>query len=148
MKLSQMELVGVGVLIVYTAFFTHPPPSLVSSLLSSPVGHGVVLLGILYLFMCHSTILGIFLSIAYVMTSTTTLEYLDPKEQKPKAPAQPTANGIPPAAVSGMLAAMSSKKKGDVRVPQSHGKASHVKPPAPTHAKPAAPTKVENFTPF
>lgn len=148
MKLSEMELVGVGVLIVYTAFFTHPPPSLVTSLLSSPVGHGVILLGILYLFMSHSTILGVFLSIAYVMTSTSTLEYFDSKEQKPKAPSQPKANGIPPAAVSGMLAAMTGKKKGDVRLPQSHGKASNVKPPVSMHAKPAAPAKVENFSTF
>ena len=147
MKLSSVELGGVALLIVYIAFFTHPPPSLVSSLLSSPIGHGVVLLGILYVVMCHSQILALFLGIAYVMSSTTTLEYLDPKEQKPTPP-QPKANGIPPAAVSGMLAALTGKKKGDARLPQSHGKASHTKPAAPTHAKPAAPAKIENFSSF
>ena len=147
MKLSSVELGGVAVLIVYVAFFTHPPPSAVSSLLSSPIGHGVVLMGILYLVMYHSQILGLFLGIAYVMSSTNTLEYLDPKEQKPNAP-QPKANGIPPAAVSGMLAALTGKKKGDVRLPQSHGKANHTKPAAPVHAKPAAPAKIENFSSF
>lgn len=147
MKLSSMELGGVALLIVYVAFFTHPPPSVVSSLLSTPIGHGVVLLAILYLVMYPSIILGLFLGIAYVMSSTSTLEYLDPKEQKPGAP-QPKANGIPPAAISGMLAAMTGKKKGDVRLPQSHGKAEHTKPAAPVHAKPAAPAKIENFSSF
>ena len=147
MKLSSIELGGVALLIVYVAFFTHPPPSIVSSLLSSPIGHGVVLLGILYVVMQHSQLLGLFLGIAYVMSSTSTMEYLDPKEQKQTAP-QPKANGIPPAAISGMLAAMTGKKKGDSRLPQSHGKASHAKPDAPAHAKPAAPSKIENFSSF
>ena len=147
MKLSSMELGGVALLIVYVAFFTHPPPSVVSSLLSTPIGHGVVLLAILYLVMYPSIILGLFLGIAYVMSSTSTLEYLDPKEQKPSAP-QPKANGIPPAAISGMLAAMTGKKKGDVRLPQSHGKAEHTKPAEPVQAKPAAPAKIENFSSF
>jgi len=147
MKLSSVELGGVALLIVYVAFFTHPPPSVISSLLSSPIGHGVVLLGILYVAMQYSHLLGLFLGIAYVMSSTSTLEYLDPKEQKPTAP-QPKANGIPPAAISGMLAAMTGKKKGDSRLPQSHGKASHTKPDAPAHAKPATPSKIENFSSF
>jgi hypothetical protein len=148
MKLSSMELGGVALLIVYVAFFTHPPPSVVSSLLSSPIGHGLVLLAVLYVGMNYSMILGLFLGIAYVMSASSTLEYLDPKEQKPKDAAQPKANGIPPAAISGMLAAMTDKKKGDVRLPQSHGKAEHTKPDAPAQPKPTPPAKIENFSSF
>jgi hypothetical protein len=92
-------------------------------------------------------ILGLFLGIAYVMSSSKTLEYLDPKEQKPTH-VQPKANGIPPAAVSGMLAAMTGKKKGDTRLPQSHGKAGHTKPVVSAHPKPTPPAKVENFSVF
>jgi len=147
MKLSSVELGSVALLIVYVAFFTHPPPSIIKSILSSPIGNGVVLMGLLYVATYYSQIIGLFLGIAYVMSSTSTLEYLDPKEQKPTTP-QPKANGIPPAAISGMLAAMTGKKKGDARLPQSHGKASHTKPTTPAHAKPAAPSKIENFSSF
>lgn len=147
MKLSSVELGSVAVLIVYVAFFTHPPPSIVSSLLSTSIGKGLVLLLILYLATGPSLIVGLFLGIAYVMSTSATLEYLDPKEQKPTT-AQPKSSGIPPAAISGMLAAMTGKKKGDVRLPQSHGKESHAKHTAPAHAKPAAPAKIENFSSF
>lgn len=143
MKLTSVELGTVVVLIVYVAFFTHPPPSVVTTLLSSPIGKGVVLLTILYLATGPSLIVGLFLGIAYVMTTTSTLEYLDPKEQKP----QPKSSGIPPAAISGMLSAMTGKKKQD-RLPQSHGKANHTKPDAPAHPKPTTPVKTENFSSF
>lgn len=145
MKPSSIELAGVGLLIVYIAFFTHPPPSVVTSVLSNPIGSGVVLLGILYLTMCQSMIVGLFLGIAYVMSSTKTLEYLDPKQQTPP---QPKAAGIPPAAITGMLAKMTGSKKGDVRLPQSHGKADNKKPSEHVQPKPAAPVKIENFSVF
>lgn len=141
MKLSSIELGGVAALIVYIAFFSHPPPSVVATLLSTPIGHGIVLLGILYTAVYQSKILALFLGIAYTMSSSKTLEYLDPKEQKPTPP-QPKANGIPPAAISGMLAAMTGKKG----LPSAHGKAA--KPAAPTHPKPSPPAKVENFSSF
>ena len=148
MKLSALELGGVALLIVYIAFFTHPPPDLVTQLLTSPIGHGVMLLTILYLAVYRSMILGLFLGIAYVMSTSKTLEYLDPKEQKATVP-QPKANGIPPAAISGMLAAMTGKKKGDTRLPQSQEKADAVKPIVMhTPPKPAAPVKIENFSVF
>jgi len=85
MKLSQTELVVVGLLIAYTAFFSHPPPSHIKDFLSSPVGHAVFLLGIVYITVYKSLIIGIFAGIAYVMTAANTTEYLDAKEQKPKA---------------------------------------------------------------
>lgn len=144
MKPSSIELAGVGLLIVYIAFFTHPPPSIVASVLSNPIASGVVLLGILYLTMCQSMIVGLFLGIAYVMSSMKTLEYMDPKQQTP----QPKAAGIPPAAITGMLAKLTGSKKGDVRLPQSHGKADHKKPSEPVQPKPAAPVKIENFSVF
>ena len=85
MKLSQTELVVVGLLIAYIAFFSHPPPSHIKDFLSSPVGHAVFLLGIVYITVYKSLIIGIFAGIAYVMTAANTTEYLDAKEQKPKA---------------------------------------------------------------
>jgi len=151
MKLSAFELGAIGLLIVYVAFFTHPPPSLITSLLSTPVGHGVVLLVILYVATYHSMILGLFLGIAYIMSSSNTIEYLDPNEQSStkKEKAQPKANGIPPAAISGMLAAMTGKKKGDTRLPQTQGKDDTAKPVVMhTPPKPAAPEKIENFSVF
>ena len=74
MKLSQTELVVVGLLIAYTAFFSHPPPSHIKDFLSSPVGHAVFLLGIVYITVYKSLIIGIFAGIAYVMTAANTTE--------------------------------------------------------------------------
>jgi hypothetical protein len=150
MKLSAFELGGIGLLIVYVAFFTHPPPALVTSLLSTPVGHGVVLLLVLYLAVYHSMILGLFLGIAYIMSSSNTIEYLDAKEQSlpKKEKPQPKASGIPPAAITGMLSAMTGKKKGDTRIPQTQGKDDTTKPTLHTPPKPAAPEKIENFSVF
>jgi hypothetical protein len=92
MKLSQTELVVVGLLIAYIAFFTHPPPSHIKDFLSSPVGHAVFLLGIVYLTVYKSLIIGIFAGIAYVMTAASTTEYLKADEQKPKASTPSTSS--------------------------------------------------------
>lgn len=154
MKISPPELFVVGLIIVYIAFFTHPPPEMVSIFLAGPAGQAVMLLFILYMTAFRSKMIGLFLGIAYVMSVSKTLEYLDPKEQKaPKPPvaappAGPTAAGIPPAAISGMLAALTSKNKSDTSLPQSHGKAAHTKPEPLAHPKPAAPAKIENFSMF
>lgn len=76
MKLQRNELIVIVLIIVYIAFFTHPPPSHISNLLESPVGHMVMLLGILYVITYQSLIVGIFLGIAYIMTSSNIIEHL------------------------------------------------------------------------
>lgn len=153
MKLSRNELVLVVLVILYIAFFTHPPPSHISNLLETPVGHAVALLGIFYVTVYQSLVLGIFLGVAYIMTAKRVTEYMDPKEQAPKKkeePKQPTANGIPPPAVTGALKSL--LQKGDVRLPQTAGKSETVKPVEKMTAKPSNPVdtklKVENFASF
>ena len=156
MKLNQKELVLVGVIIVYIAFFTHPPPAHITNLLESPVGHIVALLGILYVTVYQSLIVGVFLGIAYLMTSPRVTEYMDEKQQTPSAkapaPPQPKSSGVPPPAITGMLEA-AMKKKGDTRLPQAQGKSNTVKPtevvaPKPAPPPPTAKSGVENFASF
>jgi hypothetical protein len=152
MKLSRNELVLVVLVILYVAFFTHPPPSHFVNLLESPVGHAVALLGIFYVTVYQSLILGIFLGVAYIMTAKHVTEYMDPKEQAPKKeePKQPTANGVPPPAVTGAMKSL--LQKGDTRLPQAAGKSETVKPAQKAPAKPSNPVdsklKVENFASF
>ncbi len=155
MKLTQAELILIAVIIGYIAFFTHPPPSHITNLLETPVGHIVALLGILYVTVYKSLLVGVFLGIAYIMTSHRVTEYMDEKEQKPKGPetpAQPKSTGVPPPAVSGMVG-QSMRKKGDTRLPQAQGKSNTMKPTEVVPPKPAAPpptTKsgVEHFAAF
>lgn len=155
MKLTQQELVLIAVIIGYIAFFTHPPPSHITNLLETPVGHIVALLGILYVTVYKSLLVGVFLGIAYIMTTPRVTEYMDEKQQTPKGPetpAQPKSAGVPPPAVTGMVG-QSIHKKGDTRLPQAQGKSNTVKPTEVVAPKPAAPpptTKsgVEHFAAF
>ncbi len=155
MKLTRIEMGLVGLIIVYIAFFTHPAPSHLLNFLETPVGHGIALLGVLYVTAYQSFIVGIFLGIAYIMTAKNVTEYMDEKEQKPEPKKeekkQPTANGIPPPAVTGAIQSM--MKKGDTRLPQAQGKSVTNKPSTTTPPKPASPpptTKsgVEHFASF
>ena len=146
MKLTQFELLSVGLLVVYVAFFSHPPPSHITNFLESPVGHAVVLLGILYLVSKVSFIVGLFAAIAYLVTIRPAFEYLDPKEQKPTDKEQPKASGVPSPAITGMLASMLSKQKGDTRLPQTAGKDVKTKPKEATPPKPK--DNAEHFTAF
>lgn len=155
MRLSRNELIVVGVIIAYIAFFTHPPPSHITNLLETPVGHIIALLGILYVTVYQSLLVGVFLGIAYIMTSPKVTEYMDEKQQTPKGPetpAQPKSTGVPPPAVTGMVGD-SMRKKGDTRLPQAQGKSNTMKPTEVVPPKPAAPpptTKsgVEHFAAF
>jgi len=133
MKLSQTELVVVGLLIAYIAFFSHPPPSHIKDFLSSPVGHAVFLLGIVYVTVYKSLIIGVFMGIAYVMTAASTTEYLDAKEQKPKAAAKPPA---PTASLKDILGKL---QKGDrVEHMATAGKTVTAPPPPTAMPKPAS----------
>lgn len=153
MKLTRNELIVVGVVILYVAFFTHPAPSHITNFLESPIGHIVSLLGIAYVLVYQSFIVGIFLGIAYIMTTKSVTEYLDEKEQKPKStetPSQPTSSGVPPPAVTGAMKSL--LEKGDTRLPQKQGKSETTKPMTSQAPKATHPSelkgKVETFSNF
>lgn len=149
MKLSTTELVVVGLLIVYIAFFTHPPPSHIKDFLGSPVGHALFLAAILWVTAYKSLIVGVFLGIAYLMTAKSVTEYLDPTEQKPAAPkAQPKSSAVPEPVVADLIKDI--MKKGDK--PAHHAKAGKsvtAPPPATQDPKPAsASSTVEKFASY
>jgi hypothetical protein len=147
MKLSQIELVSVGLIILYVAFFSHPPPSHIKDFLSSPVGHAVSLVAILYVTVYKSLIVGVFLGIAYVMTAASTTEYLDEKEQKPKEKDQPKSAGVP-APTTSLKDIMGKLQKGDSLAHKAvSGKSDTAPPPATTTPKPAAPKTTGTLTP-
>ena len=146
MKLSQIELVSVGLIILYVAFFSHPPPSHIKDFLSSPVGHAAFLVAILYVTVYKSLIIGVFLGIAYVMTAASTTEYLDEKEQKPKEK-EPKTAGVP-APTSSLKDILGKLEKGDsVAHKAVAGKSDTTPPPATTAPKPAAPKSQTTLTP-
>jgi hypothetical protein len=133
------------VLIVYIAFFSHPPPQFISQVLDNPVGQLLVLVGVLYTFM-KKPLVGLFLGIAYLVSSYPTLEYLDPKEQKEEKP-QPKS-GAPKVDVAqiGKLAQMLGKGS---KLPTQKGKDVTEKPPETQPVKPHVDPKVtEKFTSF
>ena len=146
MKLTPAEIVISGLLIVYVAFFTHPAPEHITNLLSSPVGHVFVLLGLLYVTVYQSLIIGIFLGIAYLMTAQQVTEYMEnPKKEEPP---HPTVSGVHPPAVHGAIAAL--MKKGDTRLPtHASKKGKDVEKPVETKAPKPTPTKAhETFASF
>jgi len=157
MRLTQTELGVVALLIGYMAFFTSPPPSHISDFLSTPVGKIIGLVGILYVAVYQSLIIGVFLAIAYIMTAGPVTEYLDPKDQTPKKEAsQPTSKGVPPpevkSALSSLLKAQTGPAfKGDNRLPTSSQKKGLPTASAPKTAappKPTPPKAVEHFASF
>lgn len=148
MRVSQTELLLTGLIILYVAFYTNPTPAFIQNIFESPVGHVIALLGVLYVVVYQSFIVGIFLGIAYIMSVKRVTEYLDPKEQTPSPP-KLTSKGVPPPAITGMLDSL--LKKGDNRLPSVHQKkGTHVeKPVEKTVPKAAAESaKVETFSNF
>ena len=150
MRLSQKELGAVGAIIVYIAFFTHPPPAHIQNFLESIAGKLFALLGILYVAVYQSLIVGVFLAIAFIFTATAVTEYMDNKhptpEPKKEEKKQPTSSGVPPPAVTGALKSL--LKKGDNRLPQAQGKSDTNKPTSVIPPKPTPPKAVENFASF
>lgn len=145
MKLQQYELGIVALLIGYIAFFTHPPPEHIQNFLQSPVGKIVALLGVLYVLVYCSLIVGLFLGIAFV-SSVKVTEYLDPAQQKPTPISAKSAAGVPAPQVKDALAGL-MKGKG-MKLPQVAGKSVKTKPKDLTQPKPAAPPAVEKFCSF
>jgi hypothetical protein len=148
MKVSQIELVAVGLLIVYIAFFSHPPPAHIKDFLSSPVGHAGFLLSIVYVTVYKSQLIGVFMGIAYVMTAASTTEYLDEQEQTPeKEKEQPKSAGVPDPSAS-LKKILGNLEKGDrVEHMATAGKTVTAPPPATAAPRPAAPTTQGTLTP-
>ena len=147
MRLSRNEIIVIGIIIIYIAFFSNPPPSHIQNFLESPIGHMVMLLGVLYVAVYQSLILGIFLGIAYIMTARRVTEYMDEKQQNPEGketPAQPVSEGVPPPAITGAMQDL--LKKGDTRLPQTQGKSVKDKPAESKEPKPSDNKPKESFT--
>jgi len=138
MKLSSPEVISVVIIIGYIAFFTRPAPQPLTFLLSSPVGHGLALIGIMYVTAYQSLIVGVFLGLAYVMSVKRVTEYMDEEDQKPTPPAQPKSEGVPPPVMKGVLG----------RLPSKTGKSVTEKPKSTTAPKSAASKQVEHFASF
>ena len=135
-------------MIVYIAFFTHPPPSHIKDFLGSPVGHAIFLGLLVWVTAYKSLVVGVFLGLAYLMTAKSVTEYLDPTEQKPAAKPQPKTAAVPEPVVADLIKDI--MKKGDK--PAHHAKAgkSVTAPPKATQEpKPADPSNVvEKFGGF
>lgn len=138
MKLSQLEYVVLGSVIVYVAFFTHPPPKFIQSVLSSPWGHTLMLLAVLGVSLKVSYLAGMFVGIAYILSCNPTLEYFEEKKDKKEEKEQPKSGASEPKTeLKGMAGKILSQMGKDV-----------TKAPLPTiHPKPGQQTK-EEFTPY
>ena len=150
MKITPQYLVIAG-LILYIAFFTHPPPLFVTTILKSSVGQVVVLLAVVGVFM-KSQPIGLLAGVAYLTSSYPVLEYLDEKEQAPKKE-QPKSGAPKPGMKNKLMGILEGTKglmagKGE-KLPQEKGKDVQAPPPSSTTVKPHSDPKVtEKFSLF
>jgi len=146
MKITP-DLLVVGALIAYIAFFTHPPPSFVSAVLASPVGQVLVLVGVVLVGM-KKPLVGLFLGIAYLSSSYPVLEYMD--ESKPEKKEQPKSGAPKPDMASiGKLASLLGPAGKGGKLPVAQEKDAKSPPPPTTTVKPHADPKVtEKFSMF
>lgn len=140
MRFTQGELLAVVGVIVYVAFFTHPPPAFVMNVVGNPVGQALCLLGILYVSMRISHVIALLLAIAFLVSVNPVLEYLDEKEQKP---AQKKSAAVPAPPIGDLLQKL---MKGD-RLPQKAGKDVGKKHESVVPPKPS-PVGKEHFAAF
>jgi hypothetical protein len=138
MKLPELALLA-GI-IIYIAFFTHPPPRFVSMVLENPIGQLVVLAGVVFVATKHALI-ALFLGIAFLMSSYPNYEYMD----NPKKDEKKDDKKLPDMAQIGKLAQMLGGKGG--KLPQEKGKDVKAPPPSTNTVKADSKT-VEKFTPF
>lgn len=177
MRVSTNELIVIGIVITYIAFFSNPPPSHIQNFLESPIGHIVMLLGLLYVTAYQSLLVGVFLGIAYIMTARKVTEYLDETEQTPeKKEPKISSEGVPKPANPNILQSLLNQKphmskpvvhdmlnggksklnklgdkvkhsEGDTRLPQQAGKNAE-KPKTSTGVPKADESSIEHFSPF
>ena len=151
MRLTQTEMILVGLVIIYLAFFSNPPPSFISTHLDNPVGKVLALLGVLYVTCCQSLIVGVFLAVAFIMSVGRMTEYMENAPKKPEEPKQPSSTMNSMAEAKDIIKSM--MKKGD-KLPVAQGKSVTAPPPAQQKPKPATPTPpkgkagIEKFASF
>jgi large-conductance mechanosensitive channel len=149
MRLSQLEMVLVGLLIVYLAFFSNPAPSFISSILDNPVGKVVALLGVVYVTVYQSLIVGVFMAVAFIMSVSKMTEYMESPNKKEKK--QPSSNMASMTEAKDIIKSM--MQKGD-KLPTMQGKDVTAAPPAKEKPKPAVPVPpkgkvgIEKFASF
>ena len=105
MKFSQSEYLIIGIIILYVAFFTHPPPQFIQRLFANPFGHIGMLLLLVYVSTRFNLVVCLLLGLAYLLSSNPTLEYFeDPKkkEDKKEEKEQPSS-GAPEPDIKGAL---------------------------------------------
>jgi len=143
MKFSQAEYLIIGIIILYVAFFTHPPPQFIKSVFSTPFGHIGMLLLLVYVSTRFNLVVCLLLGLAYLLSSNPTLEYFeDPKkkEEKKEEKEQPSS-GAPEPDIKGALGKLMAMQGKDV-----------TKPPPPVNVpKPSTPSnvnKTEHFSAF
>ena len=143
MKFSQSEYLIIGIIILYVAFFTHPPPQFIQRLLANPFGHIGMLLLLVYVSTRFNLVVCLLLGLAYLLSSNPTLEYFeDPKkkEDKKEEKEQPSS-GAPEPDIKGALGKIMAMQGKDV-----------TKPPPPVNVpKPSTPSnvnKTEHFSAF
>ncbi len=137
MRFTQGEILAIVGVILYVAFFTHPPPLFIVNIVNNPVGQAISLLVILYVSMRISHVVALLLAVAFLVSINPVLEYLDEKEQKPahkKTPAPPVED------------ILQKLMKGN-RMPQKSGKDVEKKAPSPIPPKPS-PIGKEHFAAF
>jgi hypothetical protein len=138
MKLSYAEYLSLGLIVVYIAFFTHPPPQFVSQVFSNPLGHVAALGGVLFA-TSKSNIVGLFTAIAYLLSTNSTLEYFDtPKKEKE----QPKSSMMTPATAKAVLGNLLGKGG---KLESVAGKSVTTPPPTTGTTTPAPPKK--EYTP-
>ena len=151
MRLTQIEMVLVTLLIIYLAFFCSPPPSFVTSVLNNPVGKVAALLGVVYVTVYQSLIVGVFGALAFMMSVPSVTEYMENAPKKPEEPKQPSSTMNSMAEAKDIIKSM--MKKGD-KLPSAQGKSVTAPPPAQQKPKPATPTPpkgkagIEKFASF
>lgn len=129
MRLNQVEMLVIGALILYMAFYTHPPPTFVTTLLGNPVGQAIAHIAVVLVGFYSNLLVAIVLAIAIAMSHQTPLEYMtNPPEKK-----QPSAKGVPAPNVTDILQKL---MKGQ-RMPQAQGKDVTAKPKEAVPPKPA-----------
>jgi hypothetical protein len=113
-------------------------------MLDHPLGHALALLAVLGVSMKVSLLAGLFAGIAYVMSTSTNVEFLDPKEQTPKDTKQPVSAGVSAAAATGILKELLGKGG---KIPSVAGKSVTSPPPSTMVPKAAGPSKgTEHFS--
>lgn len=150
MRLTQLEMVLVGLLIIYLAFFSNPAPSFIKMHLDNPVGKVVALLAVLYVTVYQSLIVGVFMAVAFIMSASRMTEYMENPAKAPE-PKQPSSSMGSMAEAKDIIKSM--MKKGD-KLPSAQGKSVTAPPPAQLKPKPAVPvppkgkTGIEKFASF